>query len=59
MSKEFILGIAGSIRSNFKDIDLLKTQIREATSSEDLAQRIGGDALLDRLNDTGEPGALA
>lgn len=40
MKTEFILGIAGSIRSNYKDIELLKTQIKTAVSKEDLARRI-------------------
>jgi multimeric flavodoxin WrbA len=40
MKTEFILGIAGSIRSNFKDIGLLKTQIQKAKSSDELARRI-------------------
>ena len=40
MKTEFILGIAGSIRSNYNDIELLKTQIKTAASKEDLARRI-------------------
>jgi multimeric flavodoxin WrbA len=44
MKKEYILGIAGSIRSNFKDIDLLKTQILYANSRKDLACRIESTA---------------
>jgi multimeric flavodoxin WrbA len=40
MKKEYILGIAGSIRSNFKDIDVLKEQILCANSRNDLAGRI-------------------
>jgi hypothetical protein len=40
MKTEFILGIAGSIRSNFKDNELLKTEIQTAKSKEELARRI-------------------
>ncbi len=40
MKSECILGIAGSIRSNFKQIEKLKSQILAAESRADLARRI-------------------
>ncbi len=40
MKIEFILGIAGSIRSNFKDVELLEDQIQTAKSKKDLIRRI-------------------
>lgn len=40
MKTEFILGIAGSIRSNFKDVEHLENEIRKAKTKEDLADRI-------------------
>ena len=50
MKTEFILGIAGSIRSNFKDNQILKTQIQAAKSKEELTRRI--DDLPRRLSNS-------
>jgi multimeric flavodoxin WrbA len=50
MKKDYILGIAGSIRSNFKDIEMLKDQIVAATDRDDLANRI--DALPRRFSNS-------
>jgi multimeric flavodoxin WrbA len=40
MNKKYILGIAGSIRSNFKRIDVLEKYILESHSTSELADRI-------------------